>query len=135
MAVRCRKVAAPNDERPLGATGGRSFAPKFVNASHEEGVSMNVRLGGRASQASGRPPWTALAGLLALSVVLTVWAVPGLAAPLSTAAAVLGGLATVYATARGKGQHGGRSTVASESEHRPRESEAEPPAVSPRSLR
>lgn len=96
---------------------------------------MNVRLGGRASQAPDRPPWTALAGLLALSVVLTVWAVPDLAAPLSTAAAVLGGFVTVYTAARGKGQHSGRCTVVSESAHHPRDAEVEPPEASPLGLR
>lgn len=96
---------------------------------------MNVRLGGRTSQAPGRPPWTALAGLLTLSVVLTVWAVPDLAAPLSTAAAVLGGFVTVCTTARGKGQHSGRSAAVSESERHPGDAGAKPPGASPLDLR
>lgn len=90
---------------------------------------MNVRLGGRTSQASSRPPWALLAGSLALGVVLGVWAVPDLATPLSTAAAVLGGFVTVYKAGQGKEQRSSRSNAADESEDQLRVVEAATPGL------
>jgi hypothetical protein len=45
--------------------------------------------------------WTLGGGLLALLVVIGVWIIPGLAAPLTTAAAVVGGAKAAVTTYRG----------------------------------
>jgi hypothetical protein len=64
---------------------------------------MNVRLRGKNPQRMSPLLWTLGSGLLALAVVIAVWVLPGLATPLATAAAVMGGVkavATAYRASR-----------------------------------
>lgn len=65
---------------------------------------MNVRLWEMVTQTARSLPWAPVASLMGFAVLLGVWAIPGLAVPLNTAAAVLGSYATVRMTTRSMGE-------------------------------
>lgn len=87
-----------SSERPPAPTGGRSNTPP--QASEEEGVVMTLR--GRTARTQGRRTGLSIYVpiILSLGVIPTVCFYPYLAAPVSTAAAVLAASIPVLRTQR-----------------------------------
>ncbi|MFF4265797.1 hypothetical protein [Streptomyces virginiae] len=82
---------------------------------------MNVRVATKATQPQRCPIWMLAVMLLAVLVGVSVWMVPRLAVPMSTAAGMLGGIGAVLTARQGVGARSmhGQPSIGGESDASP----------------